>query len=128
MHGIRLITTKFRTVKTKSNEQDYALKTFSMIGDKFKVIREAKNLTLRDVEKETGISNAYLSQLENNKIKSPSYSVIKQLCDFYGIKTDMGDMDELTMLVSTMTDIEIANLTLFAKFILNSRKEKKPIK
>lgn len=96
-----------------------------MIGDKFKTIRESQGKTLRDVEKSTGISNAYLSQLENGKIKSPSYKTIKLLCEHYGIKTDLGDMDELTMLVSTMTDIEVANLTLFAKYILNQRQ---PIK
>ena len=91
------------------------------IGEKFRLIREAKNLTLRDVETSTGLSNAYLSQLETGKIKNPSYKVIKQLSEYYGIKTDFGDMDELNMLISTMTDIEVANLTLFAKFILNSR-------
>lgn len=98
-----------------------------MIGNKFKVVRNAKGLTLREVEKQTGISNAYLSQLENGKIKHPSYNVVKNLCTFYGIKTDVGDMDELTMLVSTMTDTEVANLTMFAKFILNNRKQNKII-
>lgn len=93
-----------------------------MIGDKFKIIREAKGLTLREVEKETTISNSYMSQLENGKIKSPSYKVIKQLSEYYGIKTDLGDIDELTMLISAMTDVEVTNITLFAKFILNSRK------
>lgn len=93
-----------------------------MIGERFKTIRTAKGLTLREVEKATGISNAYLSQLENGGIKKPSYVVVKQLSEYYGIKTDLGDMDELTMLISTMTDLEVANLTLFAKFILNSRK------
>lgn len=93
-----------------------------MIGEKFKVIREAKDITLRKVEKDTGISNSYLSQLENGKIKHPSYKVVKQLCAYYGINTDVGDMDELTMLVSTMTELEVDNLICFAKFILNSRK------
>lgn len=92
-----------------------------MIGDRFKTIRIAKGLTLREVEKDTTISNAYLSQLENDKINKPSYKVVKQLCEYYGIKTDLGDMDELTMLISTMTDLEVANLTLMAKFILNNR-------
>jgi len=92
-----------------------------MIGEQFKIIREAKRLTLRDVEKATTISNAYLSQLENGKIKHPSYRVVKQLCEFYGIKTDLGDMDELTMLISSMNDIEIANMTTYAKFILSNR-------
>lgn len=93
-----------------------------MIGDKFKVIRESQNKTLRNVEHDTGVSNAYLSQLENGKIKSPSYRIIKQLCEYYGIKTDLGDMDELTMIASTMTDGEIVHLTSYAKFILCSRK------
>jgi transcriptional regulator with XRE-family HTH domain len=92
-----------------------------MIGDKLKSIRTAQGKTLRQVEKDTTISNAYLSQLENGKIKHPSYNVIKILSDYYGIKTDMCDMSELNMLISTMTDIELANLTLFAKFILNTR-------
>lgn len=91
------------------------------IGEKFRTIREAKGLTLREVEEATGISNAYLSQLETGKIKRPSYKVIKQLSEYYGIKTDFADMDELTMLVSTMTDVEVANLILFAKFTINSR-------
>lgn len=94
-----------------------------MIGERFKTIRESQGKTLRDVEKATGISNAYLSQLENGKIHRPSYNTVKLLSEYYGIKTDLGDMDELTMLISTMTDIEVANLTLFAKFILNCRKK-----
>lgn len=94
------------------------------IGERFRTIREAMGLTLRTVERETTISNAYLSQLENGKIKSPSYRIVKQLCTFYCIKTDVGDMDELTMLISTMTDMEVEQLTTFAKFILNSRKTK----
>lgn len=92
-----------------------------MIGDKFRTIREAKGLTLREVEKATTLSNSYLSQLENGKIKRPSYNVIKILCDYYGIKTGVGDMDELSLLVSTMNEMEVGNLTQFAKFILNSR-------
>lgn len=91
------------------------------IGNKFKTIRESQGKTLREVEKAAGISNSYLSQLENGKIIRPSYKVIKQLCDYYGIKTDLGNMDELTILVSTMTDVEVSNLTNFAKFILSTR-------
>ena len=45
--------------------------------------RKLKGLTLRQIEEKTGISNAYLSQLENGKIKSPSYDVVKKLNDFY---------------------------------------------
>jgi DNA-binding Xre family transcriptional regulator len=49
----------------------------------FKKLRKAKGLTLREVEKETGISNAYLSQLETGKIKSPGYSTVIALYNLY---------------------------------------------
>ena len=40
------------------------------LGRVLKSAREKLNKTLRDVEESTGISNPYLSQLENDKIKS----------------------------------------------------------
>jgi DNA-binding Xre family transcriptional regulator len=49
----------------------------------FKQLRKQKGLTLREVEDITGISNAYLSQLETGKIKSPVYNVVRQLCELY---------------------------------------------
>ncbi len=45
--------------------------------------REELGLTLRQVEVKTGISNAYLSQLENQKIARPSPSVLRSLADAY---------------------------------------------
>lgn len=93
-----------------------------MLGEKFKAIRTAQGKTLRDVQNDTGISNAYLSQLENGKINHPSYDIVQKLCTYYGIKTDVGNMDGLTMLISTMTDLEVETLTSFAKFLLSNRK------
>lgn len=49
----------------------------------FREMRKAKGLTLRKVEETTGISNAYLSQLETGKIKSPAYQTVKILYDLY---------------------------------------------
>ena len=49
------------------------------------LVRKHLNLTLRQVEKQTGISNAYLSQLENGK-SSPSYDKVKTLINFYNKK------------------------------------------
>lgn len=49
----------------------------------FKKKRLQVNMTLRQVEQKTGFSNAYLSQLENGKIKSPSFNVVKSLSDLY---------------------------------------------
>ena len=50
-------------------------------------LRRAKGFSLREVEQATGrvISNAYLSQLENGKIKKPSPSVLHSLAEVYAV-------------------------------------------
>jgi transcriptional regulator with XRE-family HTH domain len=55
------------------------------LGQYLKHQRKNQNFTLRDVEQKTRISNAYLSQLENNKIFNPSPSVLHKLADCYEI-------------------------------------------
>jgi HTH-type transcriptional regulator, competence development regulator len=47
--------------------------------------RKRAGLTLRTVEAKTGISNAYLSQIENGKIKEPSPLVLHKLSQLYRI-------------------------------------------
>jgi hypothetical protein len=54
-----------------------------LLSMNFKQMRKATGLTLRQVEVITNISNAYLSQLETGKIKSPGYDTIKKLYDLY---------------------------------------------
>lgn len=54
-------------------------------GEGLKTARELRNLSLREVEEATGISNAYLSQLENNKIKKPSPHFLHKLAALYDI-------------------------------------------
>jgi len=50
-------------------------------------IREDRKLTLRQVEEATNkeVSNAYLSQIENNKILKPSPNVLHVLAELYAI-------------------------------------------
>jgi transcriptional regulator with XRE-family HTH domain len=52
-----------------------------VLGD----LRRAKGFSLREVEQATGkaVSNAYLSQLENGKIKKPSPNVLHSLAEVY---------------------------------------------
>lgn len=45
--------------------------------------RKRRKLTLRAVEESVGISNAYLSQLENGKVRSPSPIVLHKLSELY---------------------------------------------
>ena len=55
------------------------------LGQFLKKIRDDKGLTLREVEAATGISNAYLSQLEGDKIKQPSPVWLHKLGDTYEV-------------------------------------------
>jgi transcriptional regulator with XRE-family HTH domain len=48
--------------------------------------RQARRLSLRYVESKTGISNAYLSQLETGKIDNPSPHFLQRLADLYEIE------------------------------------------
>jgi transcriptional regulator with XRE-family HTH domain len=56
-----------------------------MLGSYLKRIRKERGLTLRDVEAKTEISNAYLSQLENQKITNPSPQILHKLADCYNV-------------------------------------------
>ncbi|MES2516085.1 MAG: helix-turn-helix transcriptional regulator [Bacteroidota bacterium] len=58
------------------------------LGEILRESREVMPLTLRQVEEATGISNAYLSQVENGKIKKPSINVLYKLAGLYNIELD----------------------------------------
>jgi len=47
--------------------------------------RSKMNISLRSVESLTGISNAYLSQLETAKIKTPAPQNLYKLAEVYGV-------------------------------------------
>jgi transcriptional regulator with XRE-family HTH domain len=51
--------------------------------------REKSGLTLRAVEKETGISNAYLSQLEHGKIQTPAPQNLHKLAGLYRVPYEL---------------------------------------
>jgi HTH-type transcriptional regulator, competence development regulator len=57
------------------------------LGKYLSSIRTAREMTLRQVEEATNkdVSNAYLSQIENDKIKQPSPNVLYALSEIYEI-------------------------------------------
>ena len=59
----------------------------SALGGLLADLRTAKGFSLREVEEATGnaVSNAYLSQLENGKIKKPSPNVLYSLAEVYAV-------------------------------------------
>jgi len=59
--------------------------TRSELGALLKAARARVELSQRDVERESGVSNAYLSQIESGKIQEPSPNILHKLADLYGI-------------------------------------------
>ena len=65
------------------------MNTAQILGSGLRSAREARNLSLRQVEEATGISNAYLSQLENDKVKKPSPHFLHKLAALYDVPYDL---------------------------------------
>ncbi|MBI3699658.1 MAG: helix-turn-helix transcriptional regulator [Afipia sp.] len=55
------------------------------LGKLLKTIRSVRGHSLRTVEEATGISNAYLSQLERGEAQNPAPDKLHSLADFYVI-------------------------------------------
>lgn len=55
------------------------------LAEELKRIREIKDVSLREVEKDTGISNAYLSQLERGEAKNPSPDILYKIAEYYSV-------------------------------------------
>ena len=58
------------------------------LGQYLASIRKDRRMTLREVEEATKkeVSNAYLSQIETDKIQKPSPNVLHALAEIYGIE------------------------------------------
>jgi HTH-type transcriptional regulator, competence development regulator len=65
------------------------------LGQYLASIRRDRRMTLRQVEEATNkeVSNAYLSQIENQRIQQPSPNVLHALAEIYGI--DYGELMEM---------------------------------
>ncbi|MCF8414645.1 MAG: helix-turn-helix domain-containing protein [Crocinitomicaceae bacterium] len=106
------------------------------LGKTLKSAREGLSLTLREIETETGISNAYLSQLENEKIKKPSASILYKLAAAYKIelndllraagiitqrleeKDEMSELEkEIAFYKSHLSEDEQRQVVTFMKFL-----------
>lgn len=109
-------------------------------GEYFKALREAKNLTLRDVEKKVDVSNAYLSQLESGKVKQPSPLTLYKLAEIYEVSYEVlmekvgypipnreekpkeTSPKSIAHRIGSITDDEELELLNYLKFIRNRRK------
>ena len=51
------------------------------LAEELQRVRKVKNASLREVERATGISNAYLSQLEGGDATNPSPHILQKLAE-----------------------------------------------
>ena len=58
------------------------------VGELLKMAREISGKTIRDLERETGISNALISQIETGHIKSSSFVNVVKIARALNLKLD----------------------------------------
>lgn len=55
------------------------------LGSHLKHLRERLELSLRDVERTSGISSGHLSMIEQEKVREPSPRILHSLAEIYGV-------------------------------------------
>lgn len=120
-----------------------SLRPARTLGGYLAAVRSDRGLTLRQVEEQTRkeVSNAYLSQLENDKVKQPSPNILHALSTIYEIDY-IGLMERAGYLnaqqsptvakrhgrAATFSDIDLTNdeeaeLLRFLKFMRSEKKQ-----
>jgi|ERR1041384_5196415 transcriptional regulator with XRE-family HTH domain len=59
------------------------------LGEYLRTVRTSRQFTLRDVEEAAEVSNAYLSQMEHDKIVKPSPHILYKLAEFYQVPYEL---------------------------------------
>lgn len=67
------------------------------LGELIAIARECKGWTLRDMERETGVSNALISQIEHGHVKDPGFSTVVKLCRATGISLERAASTVMTL-------------------------------
>jgi SOS-response transcriptional repressor LexA/DNA-binding XRE family transcriptional regulator len=106
-------------------------------GEKLKELRKNKGLKIRELEGLAGVSNAYLSQLENGKRGKPSPDIIKKLAPHLGVTyTELmklagfitEDIDQEALELLKLEDIEEVFEYAFEQFFNDVSKDGEVIK
>lgn len=58
------------------------------LGQLLRMARAIKGWTLRDLERETGLSNALLSQIETRHVKQPGFQNVVKIARALNVKLD----------------------------------------
>jgi len=55
------------------------------IDSNLKLLRKAHDITLRELSKQTGVSNAYLSQIENGLKDNVTMKIAMKIADYFNV-------------------------------------------
>ncbi len=58
------------------------------LGPKLRSLRERQGISLRHIERETGINSGYLSQLERGEVSQPTPTMLNRIAEAYGVPAD----------------------------------------
>lgn len=58
------------------------------LGEIIGIAREVKGWTVRELERQSGVSNPLISQIETGKVSNPGFHTVISLCDALGITLD----------------------------------------
>ena len=117
------------------NRKGSDIDSASTLGEHLAALRGAAQLTLRQVEDATEreVSNAYLSQLENNKITKPSPNILHALAAVYKTSYERlmekagyltaGQARPATFAIAELTTEEEQALIAYLEFFRNQKKK-----
>lgn len=114
----------------------------SKFGHYLRELRKQAGLTLREIEDRTGISNSYLSQLENGYIDQPSPRNLQKLAEAYGISYESlmtqagylapreeaasgGPRRAAFNIIADLSDEEVEEVQDFVKFLRFKRQQQR---
>jgi transcriptional regulator with XRE-family HTH domain len=76
------------------------------LGELLKMAREISGKTLRDLEGETAISNALLSQIETGHVKQPGFQNVVKIARALNVKLDTLAEHSVTDLKKVLRDLK----------------------
>ncbi len=88
----------------------------SLLGDYLLVARFSKRMSLRKAEELSGVSNAYISQLESGKREDPHPKILKKLAAAYNVR--VSTLMEVAGYLNEDFDINDENADVERKFNL----------
>jgi transcriptional regulator with XRE-family HTH domain len=83
-------------------------------------LREAKDYSLKDVERITGVSQSYINRIEKGERKAPSYPIIEKLAQAYNV--NISELLSIAGIATDETNVQgLAQLIYSNNFTINGK-------